>query len=75
MTDIKILELLLQACAVGLGFLIAWIFQKASKEMERLTDSVNDLNLKVAEIIQSVRLTEAQMLEHKKRIEEIERVI
>jgi len=70
--EYKAFELLLNSTGLCLGFLLTWIFQKAAKEMERLTDSVNELNIKVAKIIDSINLTEKQILNHATRIESLE---
>ena len=70
--ETKAIEIILNGMAVGLGFLVALIFNKAAKEMERLTDSVNELNVKVAKIIESINITEKQILEHSARIERLE---
>lgn len=51
---------------------IAWIGQRGAGQLERLTDSVNELNVKVARVIESVKLTENQLLDHKERIEKLE---
>lgn len=51
---------------------IAWIGQRGAGQLERLTDSVNELNVKVARVIESVKLTESQLLDHKERIEKLE---
>jgi len=73
------LEMLMYALAFSfaavvsaLMAVIAWIGQRAASQLERLTDSVNELNVKVARVIESVKLTETQLLDHKERIERLE---
>jgi hypothetical protein len=77
--DGDVMHILLQAAAIGfvgvltaLASVLAWVAKRASDQLERLTVSVNELNLKVAEIINSVRITESQLLDHRSRIEKLE---
>lgn len=70
----RLFEMLLQGAGVALGAVIAWIFNESRQQMVRLTDSVAELNIKMAQVLESLRTTKDQLSQHAQRIERLESV-
>jgi predicted nucleic acid-binding Zn-ribbon protein len=70
----RLIEMVIEGAAVALVAIIAWIFNESRRQMVRLTDSVSELNLKMAHVVHSLKSTESQLSSHQARIDRLETV-
>lgn len=65
MEDTISIGLLVQCLLASVGFLLSYIFFKASKDLNRITESLESLNVKIAVICEKVE-------SHDERIKRLE---